>query len=737
MGQENHFLRFDIDLDGLNRVEEFDLSATGSIKVGKLSSSHLRLDHASVSRIHAVIEKRGGEISVIDLGSKEGTFLNDKKVTKGKLADGDVVRFGTALITVSFLSAEQGVPEATAAPEAAEVQEEAAPNDSSQGSGDGAEVVEAAADGGAAEEDTEDGAADGAADGADDDAVDGAVDTPTQGGLITLEDGSQVEPFTLQGYYDTAGNYIPGFYDQDGQYSLGYGYRDDDSQWVVVHGYYDPDGEWIESDEPVSIVGGEEYDQGPQSQWIFAGTRDSEVYQDSFFDNKGGDTLEVAMLWSDHVLAVTSYADPRDVTIGKDAKNDFVLDHVAIPSQIFPLISYDGSSYTVSCTDEMTGTVQVRDRQYSLDEAIDEGLASGRGGNRQIELTSRTSVRLDIGPTTFLMHLTDQPEILGAARVFDTAPVPYLVISAVAHILFVILAMTLPDAARRLDLDGYDANDRFVQLMLTPEQEEIDEPDWLGGEDDDEPAAKHKGEEGKAGEEDSEEVDKQLAIEGPKDNEDLELKRREDERIVMDAGIAGELMVSSPWGSSDNSVGSDAIHALGNLTGADIGEARGFGGLGMHGAGRGGGGVSERGLGMSNIGTSGKGGRGRGGSGYGRGAGDLGEKNTRVPQVIGGKPQVRGSLDKEIIRRVVRQHRKEIKYCYEKELQKNKNLKGRVVVKFTISATGSVVSALVKETTLNSAGVERCMTTKIRRWVFPEPKGGGIVIVKYPFNLSH
>ena len=39
------------------------------IKVGKLSSSHLRLDDDSVSRMHAVIEVSGpDDISIIDLG---------------------------------------------------------------------------------------------------------------------------------------------------------------------------------------------------------------------------------------------------------------------------------------------------------------------------------------------------------------------------------------------------------------------------------------------------------------------------------------------------------------------------------------------------------------------------------------------------------------------------------------------------------------------------------------------
>lgn len=34
---------------------------------------------------------------------------------------------------------------------------------------------------------------------------------------------------------------------------------------------------------------------------------------------------------------------------------------------------------------------------------------------------------------------------------------------------------------------------------------------------------------------------------------------------------------------------------------------------------------------------------------------------------------------------------------------------------------------------MKNANVERCLASKIKRWVFPAPKGGGIVIVTYPF----
>src|SRR5690349_6418681 len=77
------------------------------IKVGKLSSSHLRIDDESVSRMHAVIEVTGpGDISIIDLGSTKGTIVNGQKVNKAKLQDGDVVVLGDTRIVLAVGEAE-------------------------------------------------------------------------------------------------------------------------------------------------------------------------------------------------------------------------------------------------------------------------------------------------------------------------------------------------------------------------------------------------------------------------------------------------------------------------------------------------------------------------------------------------------------------------------------------------------------------------------------------------------
>src|SRR5512140_3476576 len=69
------------------------------IKIGRLSSAHLCLDDEKVSRIHSVIEVGAdGSLSIIDMGSVEGTYVNGKRVNKGKVTFGDEIRVGGTTI---------------------------------------------------------------------------------------------------------------------------------------------------------------------------------------------------------------------------------------------------------------------------------------------------------------------------------------------------------------------------------------------------------------------------------------------------------------------------------------------------------------------------------------------------------------------------------------------------------------------------------------------------------------
>lgn len=172
-------------------------------------------------------------------------------------------------------------------------------------------------------------------------------------------------------------------------------------------------------------------------------------------------------------------------------------------------------------------------------------------------------------------------------------------------------------------------------------------------------------------------------------------------------------------------LGSGINNAMGGLQGSEMGDAGGAGGLGTRGAGAGGGGNS---LGIGGLGTHGS---GRGSGGYGNI--DLGGRGKGETRIVPGKTVIQGALSKEEIGRVIRRNLARFKYCYEKQLNANPNLSGKIAIYFTIAPTGSVADASVRETSMNDVNVEECAVKVMRTLKFPQPKGGGIVVVTYPF----
>jgi len=82
-----------------------DKLTQGVIKIGKVPSAHLRIDDESVSRMHAIIEVSGGEVSLIDLGSTRGTYVNGRKINKARLQTGDVLTLGDTRVELAISDA--------------------------------------------------------------------------------------------------------------------------------------------------------------------------------------------------------------------------------------------------------------------------------------------------------------------------------------------------------------------------------------------------------------------------------------------------------------------------------------------------------------------------------------------------------------------------------------------------------------------------------------------------------
>src|SRR5687768_6394861 len=76
------------------------------VKIGRLSTAHLRLDDEKVARIHAILEvSPSGQIHVIDMGSSEGTFLNGERVHKGRVTLGDELKLGDTRVVIEAAEA--------------------------------------------------------------------------------------------------------------------------------------------------------------------------------------------------------------------------------------------------------------------------------------------------------------------------------------------------------------------------------------------------------------------------------------------------------------------------------------------------------------------------------------------------------------------------------------------------------------------------------------------------------
>lgn len=80
---------------GSNRdqVHEF----TGNLVVGRDQGANLQIQDGKASREHFVITQDGGRYQLSDLGSRNGTHLNERRVAKANLRPGDRIRVGDTI----------------------------------------------------------------------------------------------------------------------------------------------------------------------------------------------------------------------------------------------------------------------------------------------------------------------------------------------------------------------------------------------------------------------------------------------------------------------------------------------------------------------------------------------------------------------------------------------------------------------------------------------------------------
>src|SRR5207237_9746000 len=98
--------------DSQGREGTVELSPTETVYVGRGLECAIRTDDGMVSRRHSQFRMEGGRYVVEDLGSANGTHLNNTRIQKQALGHGDIVQCGSLMIRFVDEGAGNVVPEA-------------------------------------------------------------------------------------------------------------------------------------------------------------------------------------------------------------------------------------------------------------------------------------------------------------------------------------------------------------------------------------------------------------------------------------------------------------------------------------------------------------------------------------------------------------------------------------------------------------------------------------------------
>lgn len=462
--------------------------------------------------------------------------------------------------------------------------------------------------------------------------------------------------------------------------------------------------------------------------------------------------LEVVIMWGDNEVLRVDYLSPlRAYYVGEStaASGGFDVDYVigadVLGTSALPVVLESAGVITLVIPHGASGDVTVGGERVRVEDLIASGHAlpsSQLAGAHAYPLPAGASGRIAVHGFTFLVRPVNAGKAVGLqGPAIDLAQQAWTAASFAVHGLLLSMMYFLPPGASALSLELLNEDSSYAKyLVQVPELVEatpawIDKPRDGGG-----TGKAEQGDSGQMGKQSAPKTNRKYAIAGPADTKDPHMARTQALREAQSAGILGVLSTSKgAWDSptsvfgEDSPLGYDPVAALGALMGEQVGENAGFNGLGMRGTGRSGGGDSEGTIGVGKLGTIGHGAHDGADSGYGRSTAGMGTRNARVPSLRVGVADVRGSLSKEAIRREIHRHLNEVRACYEQELNARPDLSGRVMIKFIVAPTGAVQMSAVSSSTLGVKRAEDCISQAVRRWTFPQPDGGGIVVVSYPF----
>lgn len=462
--------------------------------------------------------------------------------------------------------------------------------------------------------------------------------------------------------------------------------------------------------------------------------------------------LRAALVWHGEVMADTVLTTPGTVTLGASARSTFVVPDVGLPGD-FAVIRPGNRGYLLTLGARMRGTICLDGQQRDVADFVRRGGEGGDGADaagafRATPIGGRDWGVIDLDESghhqLFFQFVPVEAPLATTTSRLEML-IPALAFSLLLHSVLVFVTYHFDEGVNPFVYPGSKRlTGAFLINRINAPPPPPPEPPKAGPQ---APAAASeqgdvkniksatKGTEGKSGgqgekprarDPDARDVPPDAPPPPPK-----VAFMTEKNRAVIDDIIQADVRTS--LGKFTGLPGPKQKGGLGYGKGTGTGVGDDLGGTGStrgsKGTGPGGGGSVE-------------------GDFVSQGKIDTGE--TRAPKGTGGKgsgvKEVAvvgtgdatgdlGGLTKEEIDKVVKSRQGLIKACYQKELDRAKGIGGKLVVRFSISADGTVTKASPDggKSTLSNAAVSDCVVRQILKLKFPA-KGGGVV--NYPFIFS-
>jgi pSer/pThr/pTyr-binding forkhead associated (FHA) protein/outer membrane biosynthesis protein TonB len=449
--------------------------------------------------------------------------------------------------------------------------------------------------------------------------------------------------------------------------------------------------------------------------------------------------LEIALLWGETVLTIEHFNKPETIIIGEEVGARFSLPEEALGVVSFPLVEPINGQYALNLSlPHLEGDLLADGSVMPIGELDKDGQLTGH----HYIIEGPVRARLRLGDFVLLISYSRMPARpkLSPLGSIDYNPFIFVSLSAILHIAFLVfLSLTPPEQLiSKLDRDARRAKLIEILKIQQPEEEEEIEEEL----EDESLKAEDREEDEKPAPETL--VDK-LNEPKPKkiDTDALSPDQKKDKarELVQDTALAQELsqdtgLLSELLAENDENMMIDdrLVRTLGSIGGEDgpmlgaAGAVDPFSGTLDSGGNRG----------FATQGSVGAGGGGTGTKLSGKKSLDkLNFKERKlIPVAIAQRAKVSGRLDRKTVQRIIRQNLSGIKWCYQDALQRNKSLKGKVKLAFTILPNGNVANPKAINPSIKDQKLLSCITKRMKRWRFPAPKEGGVVKVSYPLLLK-